>query len=221
MQHLNLSECDYDRQYYEKKRGGFKCKSYRALTCKTNRLRKTSTSQLVCETNTAYKKQTTNTILPLLHENVRLTKSYNDCATLCDNRQGCLGIDFNIQTNKCLFYGYETCKLVVENILPHPFNIKIYDNNDKLHAKYNGPTGKKGLEDNVSTKIFDPAVSLKKITLNTTYGFKGTVKLYDFENNLQKVFSNIDDDKDENATHIARYETSPNTYELRFFYTTE
>lgn len=205
----NLPDCNYETQYYDKL-DDYNCKDYENITCEAKNLNKKSTAQVVCETNEKYSK--TEKSLPLLNDDVGLIKSYNDCATFCDARHGCVGIDFNIQTNKCSFYGYETSKLEVSNTLDNSaYNIKTYDIDSQMKEYVN----LKG----TFTKVFNPTISFKKIILKTDSEFKGTVKLYDFENNLQKEFSNMIDDKATNETHIARYETSSKTYELEFFYT--
>lgn len=208
----NLKECKYETQYYDPK-VDFECKDYdktMTIACEAKYLNKKSTAQVVCETSEKYGK--TDKMLPLIHDDTALVRSYNDCVTSCDARQGCLGIDYNVQTNKCLFFGYETCKLEVTNSLnTNMYNIITYDS-DLVMKEYKALRA-------TFIEILDPAVSFKKIIIQTNSEFKGTVRLFDFENKLQKEFSNTNDDKDTNINHIERYETSPNVFELEFFYT--
>ena len=205
----NLKDCNYETQYYDPV-DNFACKNYNNIACEAKHLNKKSAAQVVCESSENYGK--TNKILPRIHDDNTLVRSYNDCKNLCDARQGCLGIDFNAQTNKCSFFGYETYRLDVINTLrSNTYNIITYDTSNKVNEHPNLQYA--------FNKTFNHPVSFKKIIINTNSEFKGTVKLFDYENKLQKEFSNMINDKDTNINHIARYETSPNVFELEFFYT--
>ena len=206
----NLNECKYETQYYDAE-ANYECKDYdNHIECEAKYLNRKSTEQVVCESSENYSK--TDKTLPLIHDATNLVRSYNDCVNLCDVRQGCMGIDFDIRTNMCSFYGYETSKLEVINSKATKYNIKTYNNNINMGMnEYENKTG-------TFTKILDPSVSFKKIIIQTDGEFKGTVRLFDYKNKLQKEFSNMNDDKNTNINHIARYETTPNSFELEVFY---
>jgi hypothetical protein len=213
------NKCDYTNHYYKKINNEYFCLGYKTemMKCDPTRLQIKSDDQSKC-LSTQYKYATKNVNHPeIYNRNTININSYDECASECDNKSSCIGINYSPVSTVCTLYGYETSRIIISTS-KKDYKVQVFtiDDNENEAA-----LTKRNLMTDVELYILDNPVSLKRIAIQGN--FNGTslqIQLFDKKNNVQKTFSNASEYKNTDSD-IDRYMSNSELYIFEYFYQSE